>query len=72
MSGREIDDANVELLTVQETARALRLSRTKVYQLMDDGRLAYVKLDKSRRVPRTAVTRLIQQCTVADSTPADK
>ena len=43
------------LLTVKEAAEFLRLSRSSVYALMDHGELAFVKLGRSRRIPRRAV-----------------
>ena len=46
------------LLTVMEAAAFLRLSRSKLYGLMDAGELRYVKLGRSRRVPRRCVIEL--------------
>jgi excisionase family DNA binding protein len=46
------------LLTVNESAAFLALSRAKVYQLMDSGLLCYVKLGRARRIPRRAVIQL--------------
>jgi excisionase family DNA binding protein len=46
------------LLTVSEAAEFLKLSRSKLYQLMDDGELAYSKIGCSRRIPRRAVVEL--------------
>jgi len=43
------------LMTVQEAAKFLGLSRSKVYGLMEAGRLRYTKIDRARRVPRQAV-----------------
>jgi excisionase family DNA binding protein len=42
-------------MTVQEAAAFLRISRSSLYTQMDDGELEYVKLGRSRRVPRRAV-----------------
>jgi excisionase family DNA binding protein len=53
------------LVRVAEAARFLALSRSKLYQLMEAGALAYVKLGRSRRIPRSELTRLIQQNMVA-------
>ena len=43
------------LLTINECAAFLRISRSKVYQLMDAGVLSYAKLGRSRRIPQRAV-----------------
>lgn len=43
------------LLTVAEAASYLALSRSSVYALMDAGELAFVKLGKSRRIPKRSV-----------------
>ena len=52
------------LCTVPEAARYLALSRSKVYLLMDRGRLPYVKLDRSRRIKWSDVLNLIDQNTI--------
>ena len=46
------------LMTVIEAAEFLRLSRSSVYVLMDHGELAFVKLGRSRRIPRRALVEL--------------
>ena len=46
------------LLTIVETAEFLSISRSKLYELMDTGELQFVKLGRSRRVPRRAVVEL--------------
>ena len=46
------------LLTVHEAERFLRLSRSSLYILMERGELAFVKLGRSRRIPRRAVVAL--------------
>jgi excisionase family DNA binding protein len=46
------------LQRVTEAASFLGISRSHVYQLMDSGVLPYVKLGRSRRVPRRAVLQL--------------
>jgi len=53
------------LLTPEEAAEALSLGRTKVYQLIGEGRLRSVLIGKSRRVPASALAELVDH--LADS-----
>ncbi len=46
------------LLTVPEAAGFLRLSRSNLYALMERGELRFVKIGRSRRIPRRAVIAL--------------
>jgi excisionase family DNA binding protein len=46
------------LMAVAEAAKFLSLSRSTLYELMDEGRLQYVKLGRARRIPRRAVREL--------------
>ena len=46
------------LMTVTEAAKFLRLSRSSVYALMENGELAFVKIGRSRRIPRRGVVEL--------------
>lgn len=46
------------LLSVREAARFLGISRSTLYELMESGRLQYVKLGRARRVPRRALVAL--------------
>jgi excisionase family DNA binding protein len=46
------------LMTVRDAEEFLHLSRSTLYQMMDAGELAYVKLGRSRRIPRRAVLEL--------------
>lgn len=47
------------LLRVDEAAEALALSRTKVYELMASGELESLKLGRARRIPITALSKLV-------------
>jgi len=40
------------LLTVQEAAAFLRISRAAIYTMMQSGTLVFVKLGRCRRIPR--------------------
>ncbi len=48
------------LLTVEDTARALSLGRSKVYELLDAGQLRSVKIGRARRVPLEAVHEFVR------------
>ncbi len=50
--------------TVPEVASFLNMSRAKIYLMMEQGLLPYVKLGKNRRVKWEDVDRLVQGCTV--------
>lgn len=47
------------LLTPHEAAKVLKVSRTKVYDLMRSGLLRSVKLGGSRRIPVDALAELV-------------
>ena len=46
------------LVTLQEAAQFLSVSRSKLYELMDNGELTFVKLGRSSRIPRRALIEL--------------
>jgi excisionase family DNA binding protein len=63
MSGADLLERKKELVgegmaTVEEGQSYLRLSRSMIYALMDKGLLAYVKIGRSRRIPRRALIEL--------------
>lgn len=43
------------MMTVKEAANFLRLSRSTLYTLMDQGKLCYSKIGGSRRIPSKAI-----------------
>ena len=47
------------LLTVEEVARLLGLSRTRTYDLVGTGAIGSVKIGRSRRVARAEVERFV-------------
>ena len=49
------------LLTPEEAAKLLSIGRSKVYELIGDGRLASVRIDASRRVPVSALLEFIER-----------
>ena len=48
------------LLTPSEAAKALSISRSKLYELIDQGRLTTVRIDTSRRVPTQTLVEFIE------------
>jgi excisionase family DNA binding protein len=57
------------LLTIAETADALRISRSSIYRLFDAGQLAWVQIGASRRVTATDIERFITAHTEAAPGP---
>jgi excisionase family DNA binding protein len=49
------------LLTPEEAASVLSIGRSKVYELMSDGRLTSVRIDASRRVPMSALVEFVER-----------
>jgi excisionase family DNA binding protein len=51
-----------ELLTVEEVARTLRVTRKAVYDLMRTGRLPYVQIGvtRGRRIERSVLERFLK------------
>ena len=47
------------LLTPEEAARALRVGRNKVYELIASGELPSVKLGRCRRIPVDALRQFV-------------
>ncbi|GGU92222.1 hypothetical protein GCM10010182_04260 [Actinomadura cremea] len=47
------------LLTVPEAARALSISRSKLYELLASGTVRSVRIDGSRRIPIDALNAYI-------------
>ena len=47
------------LLTPAEAAKALSISRSKLYELIGQGRLTTVRIDASRRVPAQALDEFV-------------
>ncbi len=53
--GLDAPQALALLVPVEEAARLLGLSRTKVFSLISSGELESVKIGRLRRVPRAAL-----------------
>jgi excisionase family DNA binding protein len=48
------------IVTVEQAADLMRLSRAKLYQLMESGRLDFIKIDSARRIPVEAIHEFIE------------
>lgn len=48
------------LVTIPEAVDFLRISRTALYELMERGRLDYVKIGRSRRIPLRSIKNLAE------------
>jgi Helix-turn-helix domain len=62
--------AATDLLTVDETLAALKISRAKLYKLAAQGRLTLVKFDLKTRVTRASINRLAEEIAATPWTPA--
>lgn len=58
----EVADAG--LCRVNVAARYLNLSRSKIYQMMDSGEMAYIKFGASRRIERSELDRIVAACRI--------
>ena len=54
----KINTQNKRCYSINEVKDMYSLGRTSLYKLMDEGELVYVKLGRSRRIPRRAVVEL--------------
>ena len=54
------------LLTAPEAARALGISRSKLYELLRDGEIQSVRIGRSRRVPWEALGAYVASLTELD------
>jgi excisionase family DNA binding protein len=51
----------VQAMTVPEVMAALKLSRSKVYDLLRSGQLRSFTVGRSRRIPADEITRFMSQ-----------
>jgi excisionase family DNA binding protein len=50
-----------DVLTLEETARVLRLSRGSTYEAVRQGRVPSVRVGRRLLIPKTGVIRLLQE-----------
>lgn len=55
------------LYTPEEAARALRIGRTRLYQLLASGEIASIKLGGSRRITPAALRRYVEALATAEA-----
>jgi excisionase family DNA binding protein len=53
-----------QLLTTNEAARALSVGRSRIYQLINSGKLVSIKVGTSRRIPAGEITAYIERALV--------
>jgi excisionase family DNA binding protein len=58
------------LYTIPEAASALRISRTKIYELLDSGEIESVHIGRSRKIPADALRSYIDRLRARDSRSA--
>ena len=61
----EIFDEGRRLYSPNSAARALDLSRSKIYDLMKSGELRYVQVGADRRIPASEIVRIAGEGTTA-------
>jgi excisionase family DNA binding protein len=54
------------LLTPREAAQLLGISRSMLYELLRRGEIASVRIGRSRRVPRAALSAFVDQLHLGD------
>lgn len=59
----ETENGSASVVTIAEACRRLQLSRTKVYGLMDSGKLPYARFGRARRIPVDVLSEFIRQHT---------
>jgi excisionase family DNA binding protein len=64
---RSIASVTPLLLTPEEAAEALRVGRSKVYDLIRSGRLRSVKVDGARRIPMTCLMAFVESLSSGDA-----
>jgi excisionase family DNA binding protein len=52
------------LASIRQGEQFLAVSRSTLYALMDQGKLPYAKIGKSRRIPWKALREFVQRCLV--------
>ena len=60
------------LLTTEEAAEVLNISRTTVYGLLRDGALRAVHIGRSTRLPHAELVRYVDALSADDATPPDE
>ncbi|WP_349260063.1 helix-turn-helix domain-containing protein [Actinocrinis sp.] len=56
--------------TIPEAATALRISRTKLYELLDSGEIESIHIGRSRKIPADALRTYIDRLRARATRPA--
>ncbi|WP_432069292.1 helix-turn-helix domain-containing protein [Streptomyces sp. AA1529] len=56
-----VQDSHPQAMTVAEAMTALRLSRSKVYDLLRSGQLRSFTVGRARRIPADEITRFMNE-----------
>jgi excisionase family DNA binding protein len=67
----EVDLMEDGLVDVAEAAKFLRVSRAKLYLMMDAREIPFCKFGKSRRIPRRALIEYAKRCLVVAGNEAE-
>jgi excisionase family DNA binding protein len=70
MASIPVEDAAPELLTIAETAAALRVERSTVYRAMKRGELPFTTVGQRRRVRRQDLENYLQPAAPSDTAVA--
>lgn len=58
------------LYTIPEAATALRISRTKLYELLDSGEVESIYIGRSRKIPAEGLRIFVDKLRARNSRPA--
>jgi len=59
-----VRESGAEMLTVDEVARRLRLSISKVYEMLEAGEIPHYKFGRSKRVSEQDLDAYLSRCRV--------
>jgi excisionase family DNA binding protein len=51
-------------MSIRKAVQFTGFSRSFLYEMMEDGRLPYIKIGRARRIPKRALLDLLQQALV--------
>ncbi len=54
----------IRLHSISDTARMMGIGKEQLYGLLDEGRIGYISIGKSRKIPHTEIVNFIKTNTV--------